>query len=482
MKAMGNVGADVNKKGKPLVAESGGMVAVMSFSVSMFTIAGIASLSNVNEEIVLPLQAASSVFIAASIIGFIDDYGLVTRRQKAVLVIFAGLPLVFLRPVAAVLEVPFHTFDFTEYQLFGFHVTYILFWLVIVPFGVMAAANAFNMAAGYNGLESGIPIIASAAMVIVLMIKGHDAGSAVVFAGLIGAASAVFHFNKFPAKVFVGRGRASLVPAETTGAGRSSSVMSAHWASERPDIRKSGHDHGKYLYGQPRINPGNSMNIRGTFKVTGIVQGVRYREAVLRLARERGLVGYVKNRRAGSVKVVAEGEESVVKAFPEALQVRSGRIEVDRIVAEYSAAKGRFTRFRIIRGRNLSDGELEILEKLDTGLDITENLARRQDAAVFAIQALGTDIKSADGHIQSLDNHVLDTDRHITDMDRNIGGHFDRLDRKYDAFGASLSQAAGDIHDMTGDIRDVKSDIREVKADIHEVAASRRGKVGKLSS
>jgi UDP-N-acetylmuramyl pentapeptide phosphotransferase/UDP-N-acetylglucosamine-1-phosphate transferase len=60
------------------------------------------------------------------------------------------------------------------------------------------------MAAGYNGLESGIPIIASAAMVIVLMIKGHDAGAAVVFAGLIGAASAVFHFNKFPAKVFVG--------------------------------------------------------------------------------------------------------------------------------------------------------------------------------------------------------------------------------------------------------------------------------------
>lgn len=204
MKAAGNVGTDVNKKGKPLVAESGGMVAVMSFSIAMFTIAGIASLSNIEEQIVLPLQAASSVFIAASIIGFIDDYGLVTRRQKAALITFAGLPLIFLRPVASVIELPFVTLNFTNYQLLGIHVAFILFWLVIVPFGVMASANAFNMAAGYNGLESGIPIIASAAMVIVLLIKGHDAGSAVIFMGLVGSALALYLFNRYPAKVFVG--------------------------------------------------------------------------------------------------------------------------------------------------------------------------------------------------------------------------------------------------------------------------------------
>jgi UDP-N-acetylmuramyl pentapeptide phosphotransferase/UDP-N-acetylglucosamine-1-phosphate transferase len=228
MKAQNNVGVDVNKKGKPMVAESGGNSAlsaesafvrqvrsaqsfrdlvdgaVMSFSIAMFTIAGIASLSNIEEQIVLPLQAASSVFIAASIIGFIDDYGLVTRRQKAALITFAGLPLVFLRPVASVMELPFITLDFTHYQILGFHLTYILFWLVIVPFGVMACANAFNMAAGYNGIESGIPIIASSSMVIVLLIKGHDAGSAVIMMGIVGSALALYLFNRYPAKVFVG--------------------------------------------------------------------------------------------------------------------------------------------------------------------------------------------------------------------------------------------------------------------------------------
>jgi len=60
------------------------------------------------------------------------------------------------------------------------------------------------MAAGYNGIESGIPIIASSAMVIVLLIKQHDTGAAVIFMGLTGAACALWVFNRYPASVFVG--------------------------------------------------------------------------------------------------------------------------------------------------------------------------------------------------------------------------------------------------------------------------------------
>ena len=43
----------------------------------------------VHEDIILPLQAAMTVFLAAATIGFIDDIGLLSRRQKAALVIFA---------------------------------------------------------------------------------------------------------------------------------------------------------------------------------------------------------------------------------------------------------------------------------------------------------------------------------------------------------------------------------------------------------
>ena len=41
-------------------------------------------------------------------------------------------------------------------------------------------------------------------MVLILILKGRDTGSAVIFLGLIGASLAMYLFNRFPAKVFVG--------------------------------------------------------------------------------------------------------------------------------------------------------------------------------------------------------------------------------------------------------------------------------------
>ena len=113
MKSLGNTGKDVNKRGNIQVAEpqasearcgrgraelvsaqktssevfqgakdlhkldrslvSGGIVAVFSFSLAMFVISGLASIFNYHENIVLPLQAATTVFIAAAIIGFIRE-------------------------------------------------------------------------------------------------------------------------------------------------------------------------------------------------------------------------------------------------------------------------------------------------------------------------------------------------------------------------------------------------------------------------
>jgi acylphosphatase len=190
------------------------------------------------------------------------------------------------------------------------------------------------------------------------------------------------------------------------------------------------------------------MNIRGTFTVIGAVQGVRYRETVLVLANEQGLVGFVRNRKNGDVKVVVEGDESLVLAFHRRLDIRSGRILVDKVISNYSDEKGRFTRFRIVRGKNISDGELEIMERLDSGLVLTESIDRKQDTTREDIRAM---------------------DSHITGMDRNIGGHFDKLDAKYDSFGASLAQVADDIHDMKDDIHAVKGDISGMKCDIHDM-------------
>jgi len=49
--------------------------------------------------------------------------------------------------------------------------------------------------------------------------------------------------------------------------------------------------------------------------ITGRVQGVGFRYYVLRCARDRGLVGWVRNRPDGSVELVAEGDEASLRGL-----------------------------------------------------------------------------------------------------------------------------------------------------------------------
>jgi len=143
MKERKKTGPDVNKRNRPEVPEMGGIVCVFSFSLAMFVLAGLASLLNVHEDIILPLQAAMTVFVAAAIIGFVDDIGLLSRRQKAALIIFAAAPMVFLRPAKPELDLILTQIGFSGYSPFGFDLLLVFFWLLVVPVGIMASANAF---------------------------------------------------------------------------------------------------------------------------------------------------------------------------------------------------------------------------------------------------------------------------------------------------------------------------------------------------
>ena len=75
--------------------------------------------------------------------------------------------------------------------------------------------------------------------------------------------------------------------------------------------------------------------------VKGVVQGVGYRYFVLRVAREYGLAGYVRNREDGSVEVEAEGDEKILEAFMKDLRIGPRAAEVTAIdVQRLPAGKG----------------------------------------------------------------------------------------------------------------------------------------------
>jgi len=63
--------------------------------------------------------------------------------------------------------------------------------------------------------------------------------------------------------------------------------------------------------------------------VTGRVQGVGYRYAVLHAAKELGLDGWVRNTPDGSVEAWAQGDDAVVGAFVEYLEQgpRAARVQ-----------------------------------------------------------------------------------------------------------------------------------------------------------
>jgi acylphosphatase len=77
--------------------------------------------------------------------------------------------------------------------------------------------------------------------------------------------------------------------------------------------------------------------------VHGDVQGVFFRQFVKEKADSLGVFGYVKNKEDGTVEIVAQGDELVVKNFlesisagPENAQVESMNVMWGKVEEEYS--------------------------------------------------------------------------------------------------------------------------------------------------
>jgi len=83
-------------------------------------------------------------------------------------------------------------------------------------------------------------------------------------------------------------------------------------------------------------------------KVTGKVQGVRYRDYVQSAATELGLVGYAQNAPDGSVIVVAHGMPDTLKEFVEFLHEGSLLSRVDGVAVEWRTMGRHFHEFSVV--------------------------------------------------------------------------------------------------------------------------------------
>ncbi|QKR00999.1 UDP-N-acetylglucosamine--dolichyl-phosphate N-acetylglucosaminephosphotransferase [Metallosphaera tengchongensis] len=185
----GLVGKDVNKPDKPEVPILGGVGILSGF------IAGNFALLVLDQEFA---GIITSVLLSSLIIGFLgllDDILNLKQSARAVMPIFASVPLAIYSVGHSVISIPF-----VGLVNFG-----LLYYVLIIPMSLTISSNAFNMLEGLNGLGTGMGLIMASTLAVIGLTRAGVTAEAGEIALILAVVLAVFlYFNKYPAKAFLG--------------------------------------------------------------------------------------------------------------------------------------------------------------------------------------------------------------------------------------------------------------------------------------
>jgi len=191
------LGKDMNKYEKPLVSRSGGIAVALVICFSLLVYIFLKTFYWETTTHLVEAFAISAIVLLAGFIGFTDDVlgwkqGL-TQFEKFLLTIPIALPLMVINAGHSVMEIPFlGRIDFG-----------LVYPLLLVPVGVIGAANGFNLLAGYNGLEAGMGLIIFTTFGVTGLIVEKYWISLIAL--IVSACLLAFlYFNWYPAKVFPG--------------------------------------------------------------------------------------------------------------------------------------------------------------------------------------------------------------------------------------------------------------------------------------
>ncbi len=194
LKKAGIVGKNMNSEKQEEIAEMGGLVIAAGFGAGMVFAIFLRTFFDLFLSVSLTsILAVLSTVLIVVIIGVFDD--LISMRQwiKALIPVFAALPLMAIKEGYSMMRIPF--VGMIEFGIF--------YPLVLVPLGITGAANAVNMLAGFNGLEVGMGVVAVGALAVIAYLIGQTTALIILLAAL-GALVATLYYNWYPAKILVG--------------------------------------------------------------------------------------------------------------------------------------------------------------------------------------------------------------------------------------------------------------------------------------
>jgi UDP-N-acetylglucosamine--dolichyl-phosphate N-acetylglucosaminephosphotransferase len=196
---------DMNKRDTPLVPISGGLVVMAGIFLGLMTFIFLNSFFNhsaFSTKELATIFAASTTILMITIVGFVDDLVIKKSKdtssglkqwQKPLLTLAAAIPLMAIKAGHTTMGLPF----IGEVN-FG-----ILYVMLLIPIGVIGAANMVNMLAGFNGLETGLGIIYTGMLGLYAYTYGRHSAAIILFL-TFAALIAFYYYNKFPAKILPG--------------------------------------------------------------------------------------------------------------------------------------------------------------------------------------------------------------------------------------------------------------------------------------
>ncbi|WP_048078554.1 MraY family glycosyltransferase [Desulfurococcus mucosus] len=193
---LGLKGRDMNKPGEHYAVEAGGVWVLLGAAFGILSYVALDTYLSSDKGSV-EYFAVSQVLVLAGLLGLMDDIlgwkkGL-SQVKRVLLTLPISFPLVVVKAGYTSVELP----------LIGVLDLGPLYPLLVVPVGVMGASNAFNMIAGYNGLEALQALIITGFTLLFALKKGIV--DVIPLLLVMAAAILVFlRYNWCPARVFPG--------------------------------------------------------------------------------------------------------------------------------------------------------------------------------------------------------------------------------------------------------------------------------------
>jgi UDP-N-acetylglucosamine--dolichyl-phosphate N-acetylglucosaminephosphotransferase len=191
-KEFGLKGLDKNKPYKKEIAESGGIIMILGFTLGVLSYIAISTFYfNSLNKITEIFTILASILLVTNIALIDDLFGWkkgLSKSSRLIMIFIAAIPLM-------VINAGESTMMGIEFGL--------IYPLIFIPIGIVGTTATYNFLAGFNGLEAGQGIIILTGLSFATYITGNPWLS-IISLCMVASLIAFYIFNKFPAKVFPG--------------------------------------------------------------------------------------------------------------------------------------------------------------------------------------------------------------------------------------------------------------------------------------